>query len=136
MDPKRRTRAALLLVAPSLVVAVAAGIVTVSSRGDAAFVYEQKHPASVGSQELEVLIAKAREPTPEGPGAPAQRVRCRPGGNSPQRNPWRCSVLYGSGNTIRYTVTVKPNGAYVGADPTGQFLVRGCCVSGGRPAEG
>lgn len=136
MDPRRRTRAALLLVAPVLVVAAAAGIAAVSSRGDAAFVYEQKHPANVGSQELELLIAKAREPTPEGQGAPAQRVHCRPGGSSPQRNPWQCSVLYGSGNTIRYQVTVRANGSYEGVDPTGQFLVHGCCVSGGRSSEG
>jgi hypothetical protein len=132
VDPSRRTRAALLLLGPILIVAAIAGIVAVSSRGDAAFVYEQQHPRSFGAQELEALVAKAREPTPAGPGANARAVRCTPGSRAQPRNPWACSVDYESGNTIRYRVEVGPDGSYEGGDPTGQFFVRGCCVSGTR----
>jgi hypothetical protein len=134
VDPTRRTRRALLLLAPVLLVAVAAAIVTVSSRGDAAFVFEQQHPRTVIPSELETLVAKAPQPTPSGPGAPAGEVRCVPGSAARERNPWHCTVRYPSGDTIRYRVKVRPDGSYTGSDPTGQFLVRGCCVA--TPSEG
>ena len=136
MDATWRTRRALLLLGPILALAAIAAIISVSSRGDTAFVYDQQHPRLVGSQELELLIRKARQPTPSGPGARARNVNCTPGSNSPQRNPWRCSVRYASGKTIRYRVTVRTNGSYVGGDPTGQFFINGCCVSGGTIASG
>ena len=134
VDATRRTRRALLLLAPVLLVAVVAGIVTVSSRGDAAFVFDQQHPRVVNAQELGTLVAKAPQPTPSGPGAPASRVRCTPGSPSGERNPWRCDARYPSGKTIRYRVQVRPDGSYRGIDPSGQFLVNGCCVT--TPSEG
>jgi hypothetical protein len=130
VEPSRRTRGALLLLAPILVVAVIAGIVSFSSRGDAAFVYKQLHPGIVGAEKLELLIKDAREPTPEGPGSAARTVRCTPVGNSQRRTAWRCAVLYRSGKTIRYDVKIKPDGSYTGVDRSGQFLVSGCCVTG------
>jgi hypothetical protein len=123
-----------MLLAPILLVAVAAAIVTVSSRGDAAFVFEQQHPRTVIPSELETLVAKAPQPTPSGPGPRASDVRCTPGSAAGERNPWRCRARYPSGDTIGYRVTVRPDGSYSGIDPTGQFLVRGCCVS--TPSEG
>jgi hypothetical protein len=134
VDATRRTRGALLLLGPVLVVAVVAAIVTVSSRGDAAFVFEQQHPRVVSPQELGGLIAKAPQPTPTGPGARARSVQCRAGSQTGERNPWACAAHYPSGDTIRYRVIVRPNGAYRGVDATGQFVVRGCCVS--TPSEG
>jgi hypothetical protein len=134
VDPTRRTRRALLLLAPILLVAVVAAIATVSSRGDAAFVFEQQHPRTVSPSELETLVAKARQPTPSGPGAPAGEVRCTPGSAARERNPWRCVVDYLSDDRIRYRVKVSPDGSYEGSDATGQFLIRGCCVS--TPSEG
>jgi hypothetical protein len=134
VDPTRRTRRALLLLAPFLLVAIVAAIVTVSSRGDAAFVFEQQHPRTVSPSELETLVAKAPQPTPTGPGAQARRVDCRPGSAARERNPWRCSAHYPSGDTILYDVKVRPDGSYSGSDSTGQFNVRGCCVS--TPSEG
>lgn len=136
MDPSRRTRGALLLLVPALAVAVVGGIVSISSRGDAAFEFEQQHPRTVSEPELENLVAKAREPTPTGPGAAASRVRCTAGGSTGQRNPWVCVVDYRSGNQIRYSVTVKDDGSYRGGDPTNQFFIDGCCVSGPSAGAG
>jgi hypothetical protein len=134
VDTSQRTRRALLLVGPILVVAAIAGVVSFSSRGDAAFQYEQEHPSTVDPRELELLVQKAPQPTPHGPGAAARSVDCTPGGHSPQRNPWSCTARYPSGKNIRYRITVRSNGSYTGADRTGQFLVRGCCVAGGTSA--
>lgn len=129
VDATRRTRRALLLLGPVLLVAVVAGIATVSSRGDAAFVFEQQHPRIVSARELEILVAKAPEPTPHGPGRPATSVRCVAGSATGQRNPWRCTVDYPSGQVRSFVVKVRPDGSYTGATPTGRFEVRGCCVS-------
>ena len=136
MDPSRRTHRALLVLAPVLCVALIAAIVSFSSRGDAAFVYDQQHPRTVDPQELELLVQKARQPTPSGPGARGVSARCSPGGNSAQRNPWTCAVRYASGTTIRYRVIVKRDGSYSGGDRTRQFFINGCCVSGGTTAPG
>ena len=134
MDASRRTRGAVLLLAPILVVAVIAAVIAFSSRGDAAFVFDQQHSRVVDPRELEALVKKAPEPTPAGPGSSARDARCTPGSRAGERNPWSCVVRYASGTTRRYRVTVRPNGSYRGADRTGQFLVDGCCVS--TPAEG
>jgi hypothetical protein len=134
VDATRRTRLALLLLAPILLVAVAAAIATVSSRGDAAFVFEQQHPRTVSPSELETLVAKAPQPTPSGPGPVARRVDCQPGSATRERNPWSCTAHYPTGATIRYDLKVRPDGSYSGSDRTGQFNVRGCCVS--TPSEG
>ena len=134
MDPSRTTRRALLLLAPILVVGVVAGLITFGSRGDAAFTFEQQHPSAVSPTELELLVKKAPQPTPSGPGSPARRVSCQPGSGGGERNPWSCTAGYPSGKTIRYRVTIRPDGSYRGVDPTGQFLVNGCCVA--TPSNG
>lgn len=130
MDANSQTRHALLLLAPILVVALIGGIVSFSSRGDAAFEFEQRHTGPVDARELEKLVRTAREPTPKGPGSAARTVRCQVRGNSPLRREWTCAARYPSGKTIRYQVTVRPNGSYSGIDRSGQFLVNGCCVQG------
>jgi hypothetical protein len=129
VEPTRRTRRALLLLAPILLVAVVAGVISFSSRGDAAFVFEQQHPRVVSGQELEALVGKAPEPTPNGPGNPAAAVRCVAGSAARERNPWRCTARYRSGHTRRYVVNVRPDGSYRGQTPTGRFEVSGCCVA-------
>lgn len=135
MEATRRTRRALILLAPVLVVAVVAGVISFSSRGDAAFVFDQQHPPVVDSRELEALVGKAPEPTTTGaPGGPSSEVRCTPGSARGERNPWRCVVRYASGTTRRYEVTVRGNGAYSGETPTGRFAINGCCVA--TPAAG
>jgi hypothetical protein len=131
VDAIRRIPGALLLLAPIVAVAAVAGVFTLSSRGDASLEYDQRHSGPPSARELELLIRKAREPTPEGPGSAARSVRCAAaGGAAPGQSAWSCSVRYGSGKAIRYRVTVRSNGAYSGADRSGQFLVNGCCVAG------
>jgi hypothetical protein len=136
VDPSRQTYGALLLIGPILAVALAAAIFAVSSRGDAAFEFDQRHPRAVTQQELESLVLRARQPTPSGPGAPATRARCVARGSTGQRNPWSCTVGYGSGKTIRYRVIVKDDGSYRGGDGTQQFFIDGCCVSGPTAGRG
>ena len=136
MDPSRRTHRALLLLAPVLCTALIAAFASFSSRGDAAFVYDQQHPRTVDAQELELLVQKPRQPTPSGPGARGVSAHCTPGSNTPQRNPWSCAVKYASGRTIRYRVIVRRDGSYSGGDRTQQFFISGCCVSGGTTAPG
>ncbi|MEA2310020.1 MAG: hypothetical protein QOI65_2306 [Thermoleophilaceae bacterium] len=128
MEPSRSTRRALLLLIPVLVAGVAAGLWTFSSRGDAAFVLDQEHPSTASDRELEALVSQPLEPTPTGPGARAKTARCVPGSSRGLRNPWTCTVRYASGHRLRYRVTVRRDGHYVGQDPTGQFIIRGCCA--------
>ena len=129
VETTRRTRRALILIGPVLLVAVVAGVISFSSRGDAAFVFEQQHPRAVSARELEALVGKAPEPTTQGPGARATKVRCVAGSAARERNPWRCTARYPSGRTRRYVVQVRPDGSYDGATPTGRFEVSGCCVA-------
>jgi hypothetical protein len=128
MGTSRSARRALLLVGPVALVAVVAGLWSISSRGDAAFTFDQQHPRAASDRELEALVRQPREPTPHGPGAPGRSARCVPGSASGQRNPWRCTVRYPSGRRIRYRVQVANDGKYVGQDRTGQFIIRGCCT--------
>jgi hypothetical protein len=132
VDAIRRIPGAVLLLVPIVAVAAVAGIFALSSRGDASLEYDQRHSGPPSARELELLIKKAREPTPEGPGSAARTVRCAAArGAAPGQSAWACSVRYASGKSIRYAVTVRGNGAYSGADRSGQFLVNGCCVRGG-----
>ena len=128
MTPSRVTRRALLLVAPVVAAGIVAGLWSISSRGDAAFVFDQQHPQSASDKELERLVRQPREPTPKGTGRPGVSARCVPGSARAQRNPWTCTVRYPSGKRIRYRVTVQPDGRYAGVDPTGQFNIDGCCA--------
>jgi hypothetical protein len=128
MGQSRSTRRALLLIGPVLLVGIAAALYSVSSRGDAAFVFDQQHARAASDRELEALVRQPREPTPEGPGEPGRSARCAPGSATGQRNPWTCTVRYPSGKRIRYRVQVARNGRYVGQDRTGQFIIRGCCT--------
>jgi hypothetical protein len=128
MGTSRSSRRALLLVAPAVAVAVVAALWSISSRGDAAFTFDQQHPRAASDRELEALVRQPREPTPKGPGQPGDSARCVPGSATGQRNPWTCTVRYPSGKRIRYRVEVSNDGKYVGEDPTGQFIIRGCCT--------
>jgi hypothetical protein len=122
---------------PVLLVAVVAGIVAIAARqGDAAFELRQEHPRTVQPRQLELLIEKTREPVASGRGKPVRRAQCKPGTSGPKRNPWRCTVLYESGNTIVYRVVVAPSGQFNGADRTGSYTVNGCCITGGVTPSG
>lgn len=137
MDPVRRARTAVLFLLPPITVGLVAAVVAVAARGgDPAFEFAQRHPAEISPLELETLVRKAPEPTPTGPGARAQSVHCVAHGHTGQRNPWDCAARYPSGHRIVYRIHVRLDGSYSGVDPTGQFVVRGCCVAGGTAAAG
>ena len=128
-------RRGLLVLAPLLVVGIAAAVVSVAAhQGDDAFVYEQQHPRRVDAAELEALVVKAREPVAGGEGARAVSARCRAGGPGSQRNPWLCTVRYASRRRITYAIHIAPSGAFRGSDRSGTRTLSGCCVAGGRPS--
>ena len=128
-------RRALFLIAPVVAIGVCGAVVAVASHeSDAAFLYRQQHPITIEPTALETLVKKASDPEPNGGRAPARSVSCQPGGSAQQRNPWHCTVDYASGHVIRYRINVRPNGAYEGVDPTGQFVISGCCVPGAAPS--
>src|SRR5438132_7802011 len=128
-------RKALLLVAPVVAIGIAGAVVAIHSReSDAAFLYRQEHPLTIEPPALAALVKKAPDPEPSGARAPATSVSCQPGKSAQQRNPWHCTVSYASGNVLRYRIMVRPNGSYEGVDPTGQFIVSGCCVAGASPS--
>ncbi len=74
---------------------------------------------------VESVVAQAPEPVLAGRRTPVVRVRCRPGGGGPLRNPWSCNIRYRSGTRAHYRVQVQPNGYYSG---TGTGRIDGCCV--------
>jgi hypothetical protein len=122
---------ALLL--PVLVVGVIGGLLTISAhQGDAAFLFNQQNPRTAQPRQFELVIQKTREPLPTGPGLPATSAHCVPGTQGAKRNPWRCSVLYGSGRKITYRLRVAADGSFRGADKEGSRVVTGCCITGGR----
>lgn len=129
-------RAALFLVPLAIVGLVGAAVAVAGRNADANFLFHQQHPAEVSAAELEGLLAKAREPVAGGHGSRALDVACTPGSSRARRNPWTCRVRYASGGRTTYRVIVDERGAYRGADSTGQRLVNGCCVLGGRSAGG
>ena len=118
-------------------IGVVAGLLTIAAhQGDAAFVYNQQHPRTVQPRQFELIIAKSNEPLPTGQGKPAIGAHCTPGNNGPKRNPWSCTVRYGSGRSYTYSLEVRPDGKFKGVDPTGTRIVTGCCISGGTTATG
>jgi hypothetical protein len=130
-------RRGVLLLLPALAIGVTAGLLTIAAhQGDAAFVYDQQHPRTVQPRQFELVITKTNEPLPTGQGKPATSAKCTPGNNGPKRNPWSCTVHYGSGRSINYSLEVQPTGRFKGVDPTGTRIVTGCCVSGGTAAPG
>jgi hypothetical protein len=129
-------RGALLLL-PTLVIGVIAGLLTIAAhQGDAAFVFNQQHPRDVQPRQFELVISKTNEPLPTGQGKPATGAKCTPGNDGPKRNPWSCTVRYGSGRKITYSLEVQPTGKFKGIDPTGTRLITGCCITGGSAPSG
>src|SRR3954465_12453610 len=134
--PGRLPRGVFVLMAP-LVIGVVAGLLTIGAhQGDAAFIYDQQHTRTVQPRQFELVIAKTKEPLPTGPGKPATGARCTPGNNGPKRNPWSCTVRYGSGRSITYSLEVQPTGKFKGVDRTGTRIVTGCCITGGATPVG
>jgi hypothetical protein len=132
-----RVRRGVFLLLPALVIGVIAGLLTIAAhQGDAAFLFAQQHPRSVQPRQFELVIAKTSEPLPSGQGKPATGAKCTPGNVGPKRNPWSCTVRYGSGRSITYSLEVRPDGNFKGVDPTGTRIVTGCCITGGTTPTG
>jgi hypothetical protein len=130
-------RRGLILLIPALVIGVIGGLLTIAAhQGDAAFLFDQDNPRTAQPRQFELVIAKTREPLPTGPGLPATSAHCVPGKNGVKRNPWHCTVRYGSGRRIAYTLTVAPDGTFKGADKEGTRVVTGCCITGGARPSG
>jgi hypothetical protein len=130
-------RRGVFILLPTLVIGVIAGLLTIAAhQGDAAWVFAQQNPRNVSPRQLELLIGKTHEPVPAGQGKPVTGARCTPGTNGPKRNPWSCTVRYGSGRKITYSLEVQPSGRFKGVDPTGTRIVTGCCIAGGNTPAG
>ena len=115
---------------PLLVAGLAGTMITLGARdADTAFLYRQEHPLRISPAQVERVVRTAPDPVGV-PRAPGRRAHCRPTTRRGLRNPWRCSVSYGSGRTARYRVTVRADGSYVGRYLGGSSTVEGCCVKG------
>jgi hypothetical protein len=127
----------LILLLPALVTGVIGGLLTIDAhQGDAAFLFDQENPRTAQPRQFEIVIAKTREPLPTGPGAPGTGAHCIPGTEGAKRNPWRCTVRYGSGRKITYHLKVAPDGTFRGAARDGTRVVTGCCITGGGAPSG
>jgi hypothetical protein len=123
-------RKALLIALPVGLVGVIGALVAIAAReSDANFVFRQQHAAVIEPSQMERAVALAREPVPGNDGTRAVDAKCTPGKQAERRNPWSCRVRYASGRRVTYTITIGPNGAWRGANATGERLVRGCCIT-------
>jgi hypothetical protein len=123
-------RRALLLMLPVAVVGVIGGLVAIAAReSDANFVFRQQHSSTIEPRQVERLVMRAREPVPGNNGTAAVRGTCTPGKVGERRNPWSCRIRYGSGRIVVYRLEIAPDGSFQGSNPTGERVVRGCCVA-------
>lgn len=119
-----------MIVLPVALVGVIGTLVAIGAReSDASFVYRQQHVAVIEPSQIESAVSLAREPVPGNDGSRAVDAACTPGKQGERRNPWRCNVRYASGQRIGYTITIASSGAWRGVNPTGERLVRGCCIT-------
>ena len=123
-------RKALLIILPVAAVGVVGALVSISAReSDANFVFRQQHPSSVEPSQVERAVMRAPEPVPGNHGTRATSGHCTPGREGERRNPWACRIRYASGRLVDYQVMIDARGAFRGVNPTGERLVRGCCIA-------
>lgn len=132
---KQLRRPALMVAVPIILIGLAGTAIAVNDRSaDSLFVYRQQNLTPVQPSSLSHLMTLAPNPKP-GLGRPkAVSARCSPAGTGEFRNPWLCTVRYTRGPVVHYQATISPSGNVVAVDPTGQLIVRGCCV-GARPSQ-
>ncbi|HEU0251252.1 MAG TPA: hypothetical protein VFR48_11060 [Solirubrobacteraceae bacterium] len=125
-------RLALLVVWTTVLLGVLGTAVALRSRGsEELFRYTQTRAlgangASVlSAAQVEEWVAKAPEPVRATQRTPPTLVRCHPGRGDVLRNPWSCTIRYRSGTRAHYTVTVHPDGSYIGM---GSGIIEGCCI--------
>jgi hypothetical protein len=118
------------VVLPVAVVGVIGAFVAIAAReSDANFVFRQQHTSAVEPTQVERAVTRAPEPVAGNKRSRAVDGRCTPGKVGERRNPWSCRIRYGSGRVVTYRIEIDPRGAFSGADPTGERLVRGCCIA-------
>lgn len=118
---------------PLLAVGVAGALALLVVReSDAAFVFRQQHPRTIEPTEVALAVKTVREPVFTGKSSPAVAASCRAGTQGERRNPWACRVRYASRRTVRYTLTISPDGGWSGVDRSGDRHVRGCCFTIGQ----
>jgi hypothetical protein len=116
---------------PLLAVGIAGAIVAFANREvDSAFEFRARNPLQVEPVQVEEAVLNAPEPVPEKK-TEAERARCRSRGKGDLRNPWTCTVRYGSGRAFTYTVEVDADGSFRGQNDIGDRIISGCCVRGG-----
>ncbi len=115
-----------------VLVGVASAIVALGNRGGEDLLrLEQsrslilKSAPVLSAASVEAVVRLAPEPVARAKRTFPQRVRCRPGGAGPLRNPWSCEIRYRSGTRAHYRVLVRPDGYYSGS---GAGMIDGCCV--------
>jgi hypothetical protein len=119
----------LVLLGTLLATGVAGSVATLANRElDSAFDFRARNPLRVEPTQVERAVMNAPEPAAEGPKTPARAARCRPGRAGDLRNPWTCTVRYGSGSRFRYTVQVEADGSFRGVNEIGDRIISGCCV--------
>lgn len=122
---------ALAIVLPLLAVGIAGAVVAFANREvDSAFEFRARTPLRVEAERVEEAVLNAPEPVPEDK-TEARAARCRSRGTGDLRNPWTCTVRYGSGQSFTYTVEVDPDGSFRGQNDIGDRLISGCCVRAG-----
>src|SRR3712207_999196 len=108
--------------------ALASAIVTWRQHeDDPAFVLAQQQLRKLPQAEVETTIAEAPDPS-TGKQVRRAKASCRPGGRDELRNPWRCRIVYPSGERPRYEVTIQPDGSYRGERRDDVGDITGCCV--------
>ena len=124
----------LLLLGPVLIVGVVAAVTALGHRGaDPAFLDAQRHPARIGPEALSQAVVLAREPRPGNQGPRGRSARCRAGAADALGNPWRCTVRFPSGRSLRYRIRLWADGTFHGANRRGDGIIDGRVRAPGSP---
>jgi hypothetical protein len=122
-----------LVAVPFVVAGIAGSVAAVAGRdSDPAFDFRQRHPVALTAEQVQRAVIESPEPVP-GARTRAKGARCASHGPGDLHNPWTCTVSYASGRAKTYRVRIEADGSYRGLDPSGDYLIYGCCA---RPAAG
>ena len=122
-------RLTTLVLIPVLALAIVAAIVVWRQHeDDPAFVLAQQSLRKLPKAEVDKTLAQAPDPS-TGKKSKTARADCRPSGSDELRTPWRCRIVYASGERPRYVVNIDEDGSYVGARQDDVGEITGCCVA-------
>jgi hypothetical protein len=125
----------ILLLLPLLAVGLVSFVIVRSQQGQGGtLIARQQHAEALTPVKVASLVRIAPDPVTHRAG---KHARCVPLGSGELHNPWRCTITYGSGRVIQYTVTLGANGSYSGHHEIVHYQGRtyadtgeisGCCV--------